>query len=32
MNGQASRIEHNMKPVTEQELESLGGTLDENGI
>jgi len=32
MDDQASRIERDMKPVTEQELESLGATLDANGM
>ena len=32
MNDQASRIERNMKPVAEQELESLGATVDANGV
>lgn len=32
MDDQASRIERNMKPVTEQELESLGARLDANGV
>ena len=31
MDDRASRIERDMKPVTEQELESLGATLDANG-
>ncbi|MGD0521110.1 MAG: hypothetical protein ABSA48_07620 [Terracidiphilus sp.] len=32
MDDQASRIERSMKPVTEQELKSLGATLDAKGI
>jgi hypothetical protein len=32
MEDQASRIERKMKPLTEQELKSLGATLDSNGV
>ena len=32
MDNQASRIEMTMKPVTAQELESLGGNLDASGV
>ena len=32
MDNQASRTEMTMKPVTAQELESLGGTVDASGV
>jgi hypothetical protein len=32
MDDQASKIEKMMKPVTEQELQELGGTSDANGV